>query len=276
MIDVVFLGPGGFEAPIRTVEMYSDSTTRVKIPEFEEIVGEADTLLLTSSVASTVLAAFSICDGVEAHGGRIDNLILPYIPGARQDRSNPTGDVGFMLQTMARLINSYEFDRVLTVDPHSYRSLDRIEAVTEYPLGRVYEKLWKGYNGVIAPDKGAVNRAGLAAHILGKPLVIGSKTRDVATGALSGFEVTVEPGAHYVVVDDICDGGGTFLGLGERIREQGAYADLFVTHGIFSKGLVDLRKVYKNIYTTNTRTNVMNFRDLHVFDVVSDMKEYLQ
>ena len=42
-----------------------------------------------------------------------------------------------------------------------------------------------------------------------------------------------------LILDDICDGGGTFTGLSHVLRgTYGARAvDLFVTHGIFSKGL---------------------------------------
>lgn len=283
MPEIEFSGENGNLIPIKNVGMYSDSTTMVKTDQFDNIVADCDTVMLRPTSLSNFIAGLSVVDAVHASGGKISRLILPYIPGARQDRVNPTGDVGFMLNTVARLINSYEFDTVLVADPHSPKAALKIRNLTEFPLSSIYAHIWRGYYEVIAPDKGAQDRAAIAAGAIsreqfretgtGKGYLFGEKVRDVSTGKLSGFEVTVEEGHHYVVVDDICDGGGTFLGLGEKIREQGAYADLFVTHGIFSKGTNELKKLYKNIYTTNTR-DIHERNDVMTFDILTEMRNY--
>jgi len=56
-----------------------------------------------------------------------------------------------------------------------------------------------------------------------------------------------------LIVDDICDGGGTFLGLGEELKKKNA-GPLFlaISHGIFSKGFDELVKVYEQIFTTDS------------------------
>jgi ribose-phosphate pyrophosphokinase len=73
---------------------------------------------------------------------------------------------------------------------------------------------------------------------------------------LSGFSVPddLPCNSHYLVVDANCDAGGTFIGLAKAIDEQGdATADLFVTHGIFSKNAGPrLKQYYKNVYSTDT------------------------
>lgn len=269
-----FIGEN-FHSYVPSIDMYSDGTTRIKLDNLNEIAVRADTLLVKSSYMSTFMAAMSLVDGLDsvADTDVIRRLILPYIPGARQDRANPTGDMGYMLQTVARIINAYGFEQVLVADPHSAKAGELINNMVEYPMERVYNSLWAGYTGVVAPDKGAEARALMAAQALSLPCYYGSKVRDVATGRLSGFEVKVEEGGHYLVVDDICDGGGTFIGLGEKIREQGAYADLFVTHGIFSKGYKDLKKIYKNIYTTNSYQRYDD-SDLLLIDILTGMSEY--
>jgi ribose-phosphate pyrophosphokinase len=283
MSDIEFSGENGNLIPIKNLGMYSDSTTMAKTEEFEQIVADADTVMLRPKSLSSFLAGLSIVDGVHASGGKISRLILPYIPGARQDRVNPTGDVGFMLNTVARIINSYDFETVLVADPHSPRAGMLINNMVEFPLGKIYDHLWRGYYEVIAPDKGARDRAAIAAGVIsreqfretgtGKGYIFAEKTRDVASGRLSNFDVKVEEGNHYIVVDDICDGGGTFLGLGLKIQEQGAFADLFVTHGIFSKGTRELKLLYKNIYTTNTR-DIHERNDVMTFDILTEMRNY--
>lgn len=274
MPEITFIGDA-FKHSITDIGMYSDSTTMVKTDAFDRICEKADTVELKATTLASLMAGLSVVDAIRATASptRIPKLVLPYIPGARQDRANPTGDVGFMLKTVSRLINAYEFESVLVADAHSPVAGQLIDNLIEYPLETIYSHLYKGYGGVIAPDKGAQERGEVAASVLGRPLVYGRKVRDVSTGRLSGFEVDVVPGTHYIVVDDICDGGGTFLGLGEKIREQGAYADLFVTHGIFSKGTTELKKIYKNIYTTNTRS-VHERNDVITFDITTGMRNY--
>jgi len=54
-----------------------------------------------------------------------------------------------------------------------------------------------------------------------------------------------------MIVDDICDGGATFILLAKELYAAGAKeVNLFVTHGIFSKGLIPLYEAgIKRIFT---------------------------
>jgi len=65
---------------------------------------------------------------------------------------------------------------------------------------------------------------------------------------------------NFLIVDDICDGGGTFIGLGEAIKKinPSAKLELFVTHGFFTKGLDKLLKLYDTIYTTDSVCRIKN------------------
>jgi len=274
-MSAIFKG-ADFSAPINFVGMYSDSTPMVKTDQWESIVANADTLVLRADSLNEFVVGMFLVDSVAESGGRIKRLVLPYLPGARQDRVNPTGDVLFTAKSIANMINQRFFEKVTYVDPHSpVMPAMLATSRNEFPLSRVYDKLWKGYTGVIVPDKGAYDRATTAFDTMGLDhLAIGSKVRDVSTGKLTGFAVTeLEEGGHYIVIDDICDGGGTFIGLAEKIAEQGAFADLFVTHGIFSKGTDELKKHYKNIYTTDTR-DIHDRNDVYIIKVVDEMENY--
>lgn len=253
-MSVVFTGVGMEPTPISFVGMYSDGTPMVKTDQWGAIVEHADTMILRADSLHEFTTAMYLVDAISERGGFIRNLVLPYLPGARQDRSNPTGDVLFTAKSVAEDINRRYFAKVISVDPHSPVMPSLIMNFVEYPLEEIAGMLWHGYTGIIAPDKGAKDRAQRVALAMGLPVYYGSKVRDVSTGALAGFEVEELPkGGHFLVVDDICDGGGTFIGLGEKIREQGCFADLYVTHGIFSKGSRALRETFKSIYTTDTR-----------------------
>lgn len=266
---IEFTGPNGFRHIVQNQGMYSDGTPMVKM-DIELVAKNADSVTVQAHDLLEFVTAMFLVDSVDSLG-QINNLVLPYLPGARQDRINPTGDVLFTARSVAEMINVRAFNQVVYIDPHSFVMPSHLRDGVEYPLEMVAQRVWGGYTGVIAPDKGAEDRAKRFSDTMGLPLYYGEKVRDVSTGRLSGFEIDVPAGGHYLVVDDICDGGGTFVGLGEKIAECGAYADLYVTHGIFSKGLTGLKKFYKNIYTTDTLPQTIG---TYRIPVVEDMEKY--
>lgn len=245
---------------------------------------EYPTLILRPKTLSSFVSAMFYCDAMEERGHPINNLILPFIPGSRQDRLNPTGDYLFTLKSVAQMINQRNFDRVIVVDPHSLVAPALIDRCVVYEMRSFFLNWYTTWNGtvvenpwdaVIAPDAGAAKRAFDAATALGVGFLQAEKHRDVSTGKLSGFACNgIEPDKHYLIVDDICDGGGTFEGLGQVIRSQGATADLFVTHGIFSKGTESLKQIFGTVYTTDTTlfpdTKIHN---IGVVNIVEGLRE---
>jgi ribose-phosphate pyrophosphokinase len=270
-MSIIFKGVGT-QTPIHNLHLYSDGTPMVKTDQWADIVDSEIMILRPQSLQEFTVGMYLV-DAIYYAGGDIKYLILPYLPGARQDRSNPTGDVLFTSMSVVSDINARRFDSVVVLDPHSDAMPPFLNGCVEYPLELVYKQLQSRmvYDGIVAPDKGAAERARLAAATLGTFVYQGSKVRDVSTGRLSNFELEVEPGKHYLVVDDICDGGFTFRGIGELIRNQGSTADLFVTHGIFSNGTKELEKIYDTIYTTDSRI-IHERNNVTVLSVVKDME----
>lgn len=216
----------------------------------------AETMILRPKSMEGFVRGMFLADAAAERGHRIKNLVLPMIPGGRQDRLNPDGDYLFTLKSVAKMINDRNFDQVITVDPHSTVTNALIDRLRVYPLSEVFSTYWTGFTGVIAPDLGATKRASEIANKINRPVYRADKSRDVSTGKLAKATMldALEQGGHYLVVDDICDGGGTFLGLGEVLREQGVYANLYVTHGIFSREdtMESLLELYKSVSTTDS------------------------
>lgn len=199
-------------------------------------------------------------DACKRHGGLKTVLALPYLPGARQDRGTPLG-----AKVYADFINSLGIDHVVCIDPHSDVAPALYDRLTIVPLTDlpIWDTLFKGkFAGVIIPDVGAAKRAQAVADKLGVPTYQAGKKRDFATGKLSGFHCEqLPPNGHFLVVDDICDGGGTFVGLADAIAEQDKSdfrLSLWVTHGIYSKGMSALEFRYSNIYNTNSHPGYSN------------------
>ncbi|MFY7909906.1 MAG: phosphoribosyltransferase family protein, partial [Emticicia sp.] len=109
---------------------------------------------------------------------------------------------------------------------------------------------------LISPDGGALKKIYKVAEYLGGIEVVeASKSRDVKTGKLTGFKVYHDDleGSDCLIVDDICDGGGTFIGLADELKKKNSgKLYLAISHGIFSKGFDELSQCFTQIFTTNS------------------------
>ena len=88
-------------------------------------------------------------------------------------------------------------------------------------------------------------------------MLTATKVRNTITGEITGTRLD-DPdqsakGRDCLIVDDICDGGRTFIELAKVIRQQGpARGYLYVTHGIFSNGLGIFQGLTDGVYTTDS------------------------
>ncbi|UPW35829.1 baseplate protein [Pseudomonas phage EM] len=209
-----------------------------------------------------VLALLNITEALRYYSQNAHmTLLLGYVPYARQDRRCNLGDA-YSLKVFANMINSAGYDRVIVVDPHSDATLHLINNVSVVSQASVFgntltPREWQQYQ-LVAPDIGATKRTEEFAKETGVDTIIRcNKKRDLRTGKIEGFEILnpgdIIPDAPLLVVDDICDGGATFRSVSKALR---AYTpvlpDLFVTHGIFSKGVESLLDCFGCIYTSDT------------------------
>jgi len=195
------------------------------------------------------------------------DLIMPYMPYGRQDRVCSSGDA-FSLKVFAMMLNTARFDTIHTIDRHSKVISNVLNYKTKSNTNKQYVHQAVNYINkhdlvLISPDDGARRKSVdlFLSEIRFNNLVCCKKTRNPETGKLSGFIVPTKDlkGKPCIIVDDICDGGGTFLGLAEELKKKNA-GDLylFVTHGIFSKGFDQLCNTFEHIFTTNSIKDLDN------------------
>lgn len=228
------------------------------------VVGDA-IIRVRANSAESFLKMMVLNDAVRRQHPDVPRVLyIPYLPGARQDRGAP-----LTCKVYADMINMCEFDRVHTLDPHS----DVMPALLTAPLRvvkphQVFDPTWVGHkflpprqrSVVIAPDAGAEKRVSEFASVHGYDVVRAGKKRDFRTGQLSGFWCDHVPDhvSSVIVVDDICDGGGTFLGLADQLPDD-VSKHLVVSHGIFSKGVEPLLEKYDTVLTTDSFQSVHHF-----------------
>ena len=200
-------------------------------------------------------------------------LTVPYFPFSRQDRVMTDGE-SFGLQVAIDMIKMCNFVGVTTWDIHS----DVAGAM--FPAGVFHnvtqDELWNSHikdlalnehSVIISPDAGALKKIYKVAKETGLTVVEAKKVRDVATGQIMKTEIDSSQLAGVdtaIIVDDIIDGGKTFLELAKVIRGNGFTGKLILcaTHGIFSKGLAAFTD-FDGIYTQNNINNV----DLDAFNL---------
>lgn len=191
-------------------------------------------------------------------------LFLPYIPYARQDRRVVRND-SFSLQVFTSLLNMLELDSVLVFDAHSDVAPALINNVVHLRQHEIISINPVAYDlGVadyvlVAPDAGSLKKIHKVGEVLkSKTLAILDKVRNVATGEISGTKLLTPisdvADRKCLIVDDICDGGATFIAAAAELRNAGAESvSLWVTHGIFSRGVDHLlNNGVDHIYTTDS------------------------
>ncbi|QDF15367.1 phosphoribosyl pyrophosphate transferase [Gordonia phage Mollymur] len=179
-------------------------------------------------------------------------LLIPYLPAARADRGIPGG-----LGVYGDIINAGDWSEVISLDVHNpaaaYCAVNNLTSMSATPLVAATVEDQDAFTGVIAPDAGAALRAQGVAAVLGIKAIVADKKRDFATGKILGITCPpVDPDGNYLVVDDICDGGGTFMGLADATGLDRDRLSLWVTHGIFSGNSSQLWDKFKAIYTTDS------------------------
>jgi ribose-phosphate pyrophosphokinase len=183
------------------------------------------------------------------------NLCIPYFPYARQDRVCNAGEA-LSVKVIATLINAQNYATVTVLDPHSpvlVAALDRCLVVDQFDAFSRIKTDWMNWT-LVAPDQGAVKKVeDFAKRVGAKRVVSFNKKRELATGKIVGMYCLdeIDPDDKFLVLDDICDGGRTFIELVGHMSHV-AYLELAVSHGIFSKGVGIVADHFDRVYTTNS------------------------
>jgi ribose-phosphate pyrophosphokinase len=229
---------------------------------------EIDNVVITNRFigGNDIMQLLITKDALERKGIKNFDLVMPYIPYARQDRQCVEGE-SFTLKVFANIINSANFNKVFVIDAHSDVAPALINNCVNIS-NQEYVKLafWAIGNPdvlLISPDSGANKKSNkLFDNLKVFPeLIKCDKRRNMSTGELSGFEVFADDlkGKSCLIIDDICDGGRTFIGIAEELKKKNA-GDiyLFITHGIFSYGTEELAKHFKKIFCTNSFKDIQD------------------
>lgn len=221
-------------------------------------VNEGDEVTVVCSItdSSMLLQLLQTANAIDHVKAQKKKLIIPYLMGARYDRLMVIGD-SFDLQVIAGLINGMEFEQVYLYDVHSEVSLELILNAVNITNENLVKAYIKDNAILICPDKGAAKKIKCYADWNQNltDTIYCNKSRDLTNGKISLQVMEAEKcyKRNCVIIDDLCDGGGTFLAIAQQI--QPAHLTLIVTHGVFSKGFTELEKVFDEIIVSGSYRN---------------------
>jgi len=208
---------------------------------------------------SSLVELFLLQDAARGLGAEKITTVVPYLGYGRQDRRFNPGEA-LSAQVMLKHL-AVDTDRLFTIDLHKpdilrwFTKPGSKDLTATTAIGNYFAK--SEVDLVLAPDKGASQRAAEVAHVLGCANDHLTKTR------LSGSEVVIQPsrldvkGKTVLIVDDIISTGGTIIAATNELKRIGAKRVYAVcTHGLFIGGALDkLKKVCDQVVSTNTLEN---------------------
>jgi ribose-phosphate pyrophosphokinase len=196
-----------------------------------------------------IMLLLMLCDAIKNMGCRLENLEILYLPYARQDRICRDGEA-FSLRVFAGLINNLNAANVVLYVPHSDVSTALINNCEVLHLDELISEAFIEGKILVCPDAGAEKRT----MRFKRPYIMATKIRDYKTGDIISTQIYADrcDQGTYLIVDDICDGGRTFIELAKVLKAKGANrVELFVAHGIFSAGMSVFEGLIDQIYWNN-------------------------
>ena len=227
------------------VKSFADQEIFVRIDE--NVRGEDVFVIQSTShpANDNLMQLLIMMDALKRASARRITAVIPYFGYARQDRKTD-GRTPISAKLVANLISTAGADRVLTVDLHAGQIQGFFDIPTDNLFGSpvmiddIKDRYGKDKLIVVSPDVGGVVRARSLAKRLDADLAIVDKRRPEAGKSEVMNIIGDVNGKRCIMLDDMCDSGGTLANAAAALKEQGAKSvSAYVSHGVLSGNAVE-------------------------------------
>ena len=202
------------------------------------------------------------------------NLNILYLMSMRMDRVM-SFNRPFSLKIIANALNTMNWKCLESHELHSDKLYTLLKDRSVFPKDWYdkFNSIIDSSDVIVFPDEGAYLRY-TYFFTTDQICIKFIKERDVNTGKIKGFTLmdrkyVFKPGTTFVLIDDLCDGGGTFLGELEILKK--VYPDckykLVVYHAVNQEGLDKVCSAFDEVIITNSYKDYESKGNLTVIDV---------
>lgn len=229
---------------IITPTIFPDKTSQVwKLPD--NLIEDYNTIIWDFENEAELIHVAQLTDLMV---GKHVFLDIPYFPYARQDKH--VSNYGtFALRTFCKLLDTLNVNYIKTFDLHSNVAKQILETplIIESAKQRILQTIRTVNPEVIVfPDYGAQTRyENITTNIA---VVSCRKERNQLTGEITGLTTSNDDAfklkdTSVLIVDDLCDGGGTFINISKYIKSLNTSVEinLYTSHGLYTKGIQVLK-----------------------------------
>ncbi len=267
-----------------SIRRFADMEVFVEI--HENVRGEDVFVLQSTSYPANdnLMELLITLDALRRSSARRVTAVVPYFGYARQDRKTSSRSP-ISAKLVANLITEAGANRVLTLDLHA----GQIQGFFDIPVDNLYAAplfttdIQERFAGrelmIVSPDVGGVLRARSLASRLNCDLAIVDKRRERA-GVSEVMNIIGEvDGCDCILVDDICDSGGTLCNAAVALKAEGARSvSVYVTHGVLSGGAVaritaapiDMMTITDSIEPTEAVRGAANLRTFTIAPLLAE------
>jgi ribose-phosphate pyrophosphokinase len=242
-----------------TTERFSDGEFNFQITEN---VRGGDVFIVQPTCPPTdanLMELLVMLDAFRRSSAERVTAVIPYYGYARSDKKDRPR-VSIAAKLVANLIATAGADRILTMDLHAAQ----IQGFFDIPVDHLYAApVFIGHYQanpmarltVVAPDTGGAERARAYAKRLNAELALCDKRREKANVAEVMNVVGDVRGRNCLIVDDMCDTGGSLTKVAKALKDAGADSiHACFTHAVLSgRACEQLTKSdIEQVVTTNT------------------------
>jgi ribose-phosphate pyrophosphokinase len=234
-----------FGEPLGKINIQKFSDGEIGVEYLESIRGQFVFLIQsTFSPTDNLMELLLMIDAAKRASAYKVIAVIPYYGYARQDRKDkPRVAIGSKL--VANMLVAAGADRIITMDLHA----PQIQGYFDIPVDHlessaIYIPYIEDLNlenlTFAAPDVGSANRIREIASYFEVDMVICDKHRRRANEIASMVVIGDVTDRNIVLIDDICDTGGTLCKSAGLLLEKGARSvRAFCTHPVLSNNAYD-------------------------------------
>ena len=242
------------------VELRRFSDGEIWVKYLENIRG-SDIFIVqsTNPPAENLLELLIMVDAAKRASANRITAVIPYFGYSRQDRKDQPR-VSITAKLIANLITGAGADRVVTMDLHAAQ----IQGFFDIPFDHLYgSSIFSGlFNDikdnlvVVSPDVGGIKIARSYAKRLNASLVVIDKRRPKQNLAEVVHIIGSVKDKDVLIVDDLIDTAGTFVGAIDALKKEGA-RNIYgaVTHPLFSGPAIERIQQFTNNKFVSFRYN---------------------